>query len=155
MRAFRFPLERVRQWRRTQLEMEQLALQRLFAERDALHRAEADLYAERRHAETSLLSEGSMEAGQLAALEEFRRYVRSRLQRLEEQQRELAQRIDEQRARVLLSRRRLELLEKLKSGALERWRRRLDRELDELASEAHIARWKTPLDPASPDDAPC
>jgi hypothetical protein len=77
----------------------------------------------------------------LEALEEHRAHVRSETARLVAHRAECARAAAAQEAAMLEARRRLKLLERLKERRLAEWKAASDRELEEIASESHLARW--------------
>jgi hypothetical protein len=139
MKRFAFPLETARSWRFRQLELEENRLQSLFAEREALlnsiRKLEEDLKDEE-----MLLTGALMEAGQLAALDRFRRFVTEQKARLTGAVRGCEQRIDAQRQRVTEARRHYELLDRLREKALSQWNAGNAREQEQLAGELYLAR---------------
>ena len=146
MKRFQFPLERVREWRGTQVDLEYAKLQKLFEQMRRLERTVAALETEVRSAEGELQAVAAarrpMTGRQLARLDDFRLYAKRQQQLLAARQDELRGRIAEQRGRLVEARRNFRLLERLKQQALEEWERDYYREMENLASELHLARWK-------------
>lgn len=142
MRRFQFRLESVLKWRLTQLEIEETALERLFSELRRMDAGLAALAAAKASAERAVLSAGTVEAQQLAALETHRRHLARERVRLLGERAGLEQRIAAQRQRVLKAERDLRLLEKVKERRLTEWRAAADREQEALASELFLARWR-------------
>jgi flagellar export protein FliJ len=142
MKAFRFPFERIREWRGQQLEIEEARLQRLFAERNALRARRAELDRQRLAEEQALRAPAVAQAEELAALDAFARYVIAEKKRLGEAEAECERRIEAQQAAVLEARRRVELLDRLKEKQLSEWRREFDREQENLAGELFLAKWR-------------
>jgi hypothetical protein len=141
MTPFRFPLEKVLEWRRRELEREEQKLKRAFTAITDLDRRHAELEDSRIGEETHLRQRGPLDGLDLAALDQFRR-------RLKRQQKELAaaradclQKAESQRLVMLQARRRCRLLERLRERRLLDWEQARDHELETLASEAYLARW--------------
>jgi flagellar FliJ protein len=140
MKRFEFRLERVLEWRQTQLDIELAGLGRLVAEAQAIDRRRADLEAERAAAERSLVSMATVEADELASLDAFRSWATHERERLIRQRAEWEGKIGEQRQRVLEARRKRRLLEILKEKRKAEWTAEFDREMESLAGELYLAR---------------
>ena len=142
MKRFVFRLESVLRWRRSLFEQEQNRLRGLVAERDAILLRLKEIEELRQRAGQALLEAPALTGGELAALEAYRR--RLGLERVRRQQ-ELADceaRIEAHRQRVLEARRRVRLLERLRERRFAEWEAELNRELEALAAESYLARWK-------------
>ena len=142
MKRFVFRLESVLRWRRSLFGQEHNRLRALVAERDAILLRLKELEELRQRAEQALLEAPAVTGSELAALEAYRR--RLNLERARKQQ-ELADcepRIEAQRQRVLEAQRRVRLLERLRERRFSEWEAELNRELEALAAESYLARWK-------------
>ena len=148
MKRFAFRLERILEWRRSRMEEEQRALERLVAERASLEaeqaRLEAALEQARGAVRQAAASGQALEAETLVALENFSRSVSNEQAVLEQRRAEIERRIAQQRVRLLAARRDLRVIEKLRERAYRAWERDCARELDALATEAYLARWREP-----------
>ena len=145
MKRFEFRLDRVLEWRQTELDLELAGLGRLTAEAQAIDRRRAEVEAERSAAEQSLVSSTTVEAQQLAALDAFRAWALQERVRLVQARTACETRIGEQRQRVLEARRRLRLLEKLKGTRKSEWEAEFSRETENLAGELYLARRARPV----------
>ena len=148
MKAFRFSLEKVLAWRRTQLELEQVRHRQRLAEVAALDRARAELEAAGIQAEVQVRALPIVSGSDLAALGEFRRAVRARENQIAPRRAQAAQAAETQLLHVLEAQRRVRLLEKLRDRKLVEWKAEETRELEALASESALARrqdkdWRT------------
>lgn len=145
MKRFSFPLERVRQWRNMQVDVEHSKLRQLFDEMRRLELASERLTAVVAEAEFAIQEAAStkqtVDGQQLADLDDYRLYSKREEQRLAAQREQLQGRIAEQRGRLVEARRNFRLLEKLKQSRLQEWERDYHREMESLASELHLARW--------------
>jgi len=141
MTGFRFPLKRVLDWRRTQLELEEARYKQQAAELAALERARAEMEAAGIRAEVQVREWNPVAGRDLAALGAFRRKVKSREAEIALRRVECARKLDEQQKVMLEARRRCRLLEKLEERRLTEWREARDRELDDLATESYLAKW--------------
>jgi flagellar export protein FliJ len=150
MKRFTFRLERILEWRRGRMEAEQRALERLLAERARLEAQQAflesALEAARRSVREASAAGQTVEAQTLVALENFSRSIRREQSRLLARRAELERTISAQRERLISARRDYRLLEKLRARALAAWERDYAREVEALASELHLARWRGPRD---------
>ena len=142
MKRFEFRLERVLDWRREQADVEEARLQPLFAERRHIQAERAQLETERAAADSAVVALREHSSTDLAALDAYRRHVRAAREKLDRREGDCGARILEQRRQVLVARRRFHLLERLKERARKHWQSDFDRELETLASEAFLARWR-------------
>jgi hypothetical protein len=142
MTAFRFQLQKVLDWRRTQLELEESRFRQAAEAVAELDRARAALSASGVRAETELRTHTSVAALELEALGEFRLHVQRREHVLATQRMERLRYLAEREKTMLEARRRCRLLERLRERRLAEWTRARDRELEELASESFLARWQ-------------
>ena len=141
MQNFRFSLEKILSWRRTELQAEEARLAALFAERSRLDTAREQVRATRDTAGSRMLGAGTIDGTDLASLSGFLRRMENELIALDRQRVQSGEAILKQRARVVEFHRRVRLLEKLKDRRLGEWRLSWQRETDSLASEAFLARW--------------
>jgi len=141
MNAFRFPLQKVLEWRRLQLELEEMQLRRKAALLAGMDRQSAELDESGRTAERQVREWNPLASGELEALGGFRLHVKRKQQEMLVSREECRQQLDRQQSVVLEARRRLRLLEKLKERRLAEWRAAEKKELEELASESYLAKW--------------
>jgi len=142
MKRFVFGLESVLRWRRSLFEQEQNRLRALVAERDAIGLRLRELEQLRQRAERALLEAPAVTGGELAALESYRRRLSAERARRQEELAGCERRIQAQRERVVEARRRVRLLERLKERRYAEWEAEANRELEALAAESYLARWK-------------
>jgi flagellar export protein FliJ len=142
MQNFRFSLEKVLGWRRTELQAQEARLAALFAERSRLDAARGKVRATRDTAGSRMLEAGTIYGIDLASLSGFLRRLENELISLDRRRAQSGEEILKQRARVVDANRRVKLLEKLKDRRLVEWRLAWQRETDSLASEAFLARWQ-------------
>jgi hypothetical protein len=141
MTPFRFRLEKVLEWRRLQLEQEELRFRQQTAALAALDRSRAELEAAGVRAEEQVREWMPLSGADLGALGAYREEVRRRERQIAGQRRECVQAMAARQKVLLEAQRRCRLLERLKARRMEEWREGLDRELQELASESFLARW--------------
>ena len=140
MKRFQFPLERVRRWRGEQADLEEMKLERLFADLNGMERQREELSAERTQAETILNCGQPISADELSRLDAFRQYVQARCNALHRLEREQAAKIAEQRQRVMQATRQFELLERLRKKNLLQWSAASSKEQESMAAELYLAR---------------
>lgn len=145
MKPFRFSLERVRQWRQTQVDLEFSKLQKLFAEMRRLE-GEVTRLAEEVHAAEKELEQAAsggvpIDSVQLAGLDDYRLYANREERLLKAQQEDLRRQIGEQRNRLIDARRNFRLLDKLKDRAKQEWVTAFNREIEDMAADLHLANW--------------
>jgi len=141
MTSFRFPLEKVLAWRRTQLELEELQYRRQLASLAALDLEQAEIEEAGRTAERQVRSWNPLAGGELEALGDFRLHVKRKEQEMMASRAERRKQLERQHGLLLEARRRLRLLERLRERRYAEWRRARDQELEELAAESHLAKW--------------
>jgi hypothetical protein len=141
MTAFRFPLEKVLEWRRTQLELEEIQYRRQIAALAELDRQRAEIDEAGKTAERQVREWNPLAGGELEALGAFRLHVKRKEQEMVAPRNECRKQLERQHALMLDARRRLRLLERLKERRLAEWRYARDKELEELASESYLAMW--------------
>jgi flagellar biosynthesis chaperone FliJ len=141
MNAFRFPLQKVLDWRRSELELAELKFQQLTAAVVAVDKELAELETAGIRAEILVRDWSPLCGRDLAALGSFRLHVRKKNAELSAQRAQCAGRLAAGRGAMLEARRRFRLLERLQQRRWEDWRIARDKELDELASESYLARW--------------
>jgi len=140
MTDFRFPLKRVLEWRRTQLELEEARYKQHAAELSALDRARAEIEAAGIRAEVQVREWNPVAGCDLAALGAFRQRIMTREAEIARKRAESARKLAEQQKLMLEARRRCRLLERLEERRLAEWREACDRELEELAAESYLAK---------------
>lgn len=142
MKRFVFRLESVLRWRRSLFEQEQNRLHALVAERDAILLRLKELEELRQRAEQALLEAPAVTGSELTALEAYRRRLNLERARKQQELTDCEARIEAQRQRVLEAQRRVRLLERLRERRFSEWEAELNRELEALAAESYLARWK-------------
>jgi len=140
MNAFHFPLQRVLDWRRTQLELEEARFKQQLAAMAALDRERAGWEAAAIKAEIQVRDWNPLAGGDLAALGSFRVNVRDREKEIDVRRAACRKSLDEQQIAMLEARRRCRLLERLRERRLREWQSAGDRELEQMAAESFLAR---------------
>ena len=146
MRAFEFPLRRVLEWRRTQLELAENKLRRMAADLEELALAAVKLNLVKGRAEQAVRDSPAVDAGDLWALAAYRARLIAEQQALARRRRECEQQVVLQRQRVLEAQRQCRLLEKLAQSRRAEWRIAMDREMEGLAAESFLALWNRRAD---------
>ncbi len=141
MNTFRFPLQKVLDWRKTELELEELRFKQATAALADLDRARAEWEAEGVKAELQVREWSPLEGRYLAALGNFRSYVKRREKEIARRRVECQKDMEARRKAMLEARRRCRLLERLKDRRLAEWQAGFDRELGATAAEAYLARF--------------
>ena len=141
MRNFRFSLEKILSWRRAELHAEEARLAVLFTERSRLDARRAAICDVRESAARQLLAAGPVDGSELESLQGYRRRLEKELIAMDRRRAQSAEQIALQQARVVDAHRRARLLEKLRARRLEEWRTEWQREVENFASEAFLARW--------------
>jgi flagellar protein FliJ len=140
MKNFRFRLERVLDWRRTELELEQARVQQQLRELMELDSERANIEAAGIRAEIEVRAWRPLAGSDLTALAAFRQHVIGKEKQIEARREEARRRLESRKTAMIEARRRSELLERLKQRRLAEWRAASDRELEQLAAESYVAR---------------
>ena len=129
MKAFRFRLDRVLDWRRTEMDLEESRLKQLHAAIASLDRERAELEAERDEASRAVLARKAIDGTELHALSAYREAVKEHFVRLAQRRREREAELAAQQQKLLEARRRLRLLENLKERRRVEWNYEAERQL--------------------------
>ena len=139
MAPYRFRLARVLDWYRKQSQVEQECL-RSCNERTIQAKADIENHVRQVLArQTELIHSAKLQARELAALEPFRRGAKQQEVRLRENFLRCEKALEKQRTVAQAAQRRVRLLENLSDRRLSEYRYETDRELEELASDTHLA----------------
>jgi flagellar export protein FliJ len=130
MKAFRFRLDRVLDWRRAELELEETRLKQLHAARAALDQEKAALQSARDDAGRSVLARSSIDGAELHLLSSYNAAVKLLSVRLDEKRRASEQAAVAQQQKLMEARRRLRLLENLKERRLAEWKYDTERQME-------------------------
>src|SRR5271170_7224475 len=139
MKRFQFSLDRIRSWRAGQAALEELKLEQLRENLEALKRERRTIDVERSRSELEVLRQPSIEAAELQSLDAYRLHARTKIRDLENRERQMEAQVEQQRQRVMVARRDAELMERLKRKALDEWQSASNREQETLASELFLA----------------
>jgi flagellar export protein FliJ len=139
MTSFRFRLEKVLDWRRQQMELEEAGFKRQSTAIAEMDGACAALEASGIRAELEVRAWKPLAGNDLAALAGFRLHTRRQEQEIARLRAEAQKKLEAQKATLLEARRRCRLLERLRERRLAEWQTACDRELEELAAESYLA----------------
>jgi len=141
VKAFRFPLQRVLDWRKLQLRSEEERLGALQQKLGALFQREKALTAAQSRAEAAVLGLHAIPGSDLRALVEFRARNQGDHKALKVTRTQCESQIAEQRKRLLKARKDCRILEKLKEDRHRAWSLLGDREVEDMAAESYISNW--------------
>jgi hypothetical protein len=141
MQKFQFSLECALQYRQAQFEMQQAQLEALFSELHDLENQQQTLTTQRDSEDRAVKSQSSAIALSLVALDAFNRHAGMQKTQIELRRVNCLNRIREQQERVILARRNRELLERMRGKRKAEWLVAERKEIEDLASELHLARW--------------
>jgi len=139
MTPFRFRLERVLAFRRTQVELEEARYKQQSAAVAELDRLRAELEVNGIRTEIQVHDWRPLAGSDLTALAEFRSHIQKEEQAIALRRIQAVRQLELLKKFMLEARRRCELLERLREKRLIEWKAACDRELDEIASESHLA----------------
>ena len=140
MTAFHFRLDKVLAWRERQLELAEVDFRREAAALAELDRVSAELEAGGIRTEVEVRDWRPLEGRDLAALSSFRVYLERRARELSAQRLQQARKLAACEQAMLVARRRARLLERLRERRLAEWKVAAASEVEQLASESHLAR---------------
>ncbi len=140
MKRFQFQLERVRRWRLEQLSLEELKLQQVRAERQALADAKQQVRDQLSTSRRQILELHLLCGQDLENLDSYGIHVHGRVRDFENREQQWDAKVSEQRGRVLEARRQFELLDGLREKALVKWRAAGEKEQETLAGELFLSR---------------
>ena len=138
MSPFRFRLEKVLAWRRTQVDLEEARFKQQMAAVKQLDRSRAELEAEGILAEVEVRAWEPLAGADLAALAGFRLHVRTQEKVIAARRAEAEKELDTRKNALLEARRRWQLIGRLKERHLANWQAACDRELEDAAAESHL-----------------
>jgi len=136
MKAFRFRLDRVLDWRRTEMEMEETRLKQLRTAAAELDREKALVESTRDEAGRAVLARGNVDGSELQLLSSYNTAVKLVCARLDEKRRAAEKAAQAQQQKLLEARRRLRLLENLKDRRLAEWKYETERQMEADAPPA-------------------
>lgn len=141
MKPFKFPLERVLEWRRAQAVAEELKLTELQHEKSMLSEQLAAVSASRERSARQLHQEGAITGATLRILDGYQAKTLQKKREIAEKQRDCAKRIEQQQEVVREARRAQRLLEKLREYKRVEWKYLTEREIEQTAGETYLAKW--------------
>jgi len=141
MKAFRFPLQRVLEWRSLQLRVEEEKLAALQQQLTSLLQLREKLAAARNRSESHLFASGTAAGSDLQSWALYQARLVKQQEILKGQLAQCEKLILEQRQRLLKARTDHRVLEQLKERRLRQWVYLNDREVEDTANEVYLAKW--------------
>lgn len=141
MKAFRFNLQRVLEWREMQVKAAEEKLSQLQHQLTSFQQQEVSLRNGFDMAEKQALAQPTMSGADLHTLAGFRESTFKQIKALQVKQQEYSVLVADQRERMIKVRRDFKVLEKLKEQRRRSWNYLNDRELEETAAEVFLANW--------------
>lgn len=141
MKKYKFRMERALSVRRLQASLERARFEQAVAELRQIEEQRRQLSLSARHA-GSAANQGPATGLELASLQNFldhnARMDRALAQRLAD----AGERVNAARARLMEADRKVRVLEKREERTRRKWKAEFDREIESLAGETFLARWK-------------
>jgi hypothetical protein len=128
-------------FRRTQARLEEIKLERLYAELRALDTREVALIEQRVLSEKALKSMASVNGQDLELFSGYQLATKQEQKRLDKARGECRKFIDAQLAVLTVKRRDVKLLEHLKEQRFDKWEHEMFKEIDQQAEEAYLSKW--------------
>ena len=144
MSPFRFRLQKVLEWRKARLDLEEMNYRRHATILAEVDRQAAEVRASGVTAEREVREWTPVAGLELDALGAFRLRVKGKEGELAATRAEAVKRLAAQQQVMLEARRKLRLLERLKERRRGEWRAAVDKETEETAAESYLARWQPP-----------
>jgi len=141
MKAFRFKLQKVLEWREMQLQIAQEKLEQLQRQLDFLNQQEEKILAFYAEAECKMLACPVLTGCELQAMAGLKQRTQQQLDKVRVRQIECAALVADLRGRTLKARQDHLVLEKLREHRLQEWRYLSARELESTAAELYLATW--------------
>lgn len=144
MKRFEFPLERVRQYRKLELDTEHARLEQAQARLNAVDAMITDLHRQEKQEEQE--SREARSKGGHTAVENalqhtrFQSYLLRMAHMLDQQRAQVAQALERQRLVLLEARRRFEILDRFRQSSRAEWQAEFNREQENLAGELFLAK---------------
>jgi len=141
MKIFRFPLQRVLEWRALQLRVEEEKLAGLQQQLASLLELREKLAAERNRSQAHLFASGTAAGSDLQTWALYQARLVKQQELLKTQLLQCEKLTLEQRQRLLKARTDHRVLERLKERRWRQWVYLNDRELEDSAAEAYLSKW--------------
>jgi flagellar protein FliJ len=141
VKIFRFPLQRVLEWRALQLRVEEEKLAGLQQHHASLLQLGEKLAAERNRSQAQLFSSGTAVGSDLQSWALYQARLVKQQEILKIQLAQCEKLTLEQRQRLLKARTDHRVLEKLKERRWRQWVYLNDRELEDTAAEVYLSKW--------------
>lgn len=141
MKIFRFPLQRVLEWRALQLRVEEEKLAGLQQQLASLLQLREKLATERSRSESHLFASGTAAGSDLQSWALYQARLVKQQEVLKAQLLQCEKLILEQRQRLMKARTDHRVLERLKERRWKQWVSLNDREVEDTANEVYLAKW--------------
>jgi flagellar protein FliJ len=141
MKTFRFPLQRVLEWRALQLRVEEEKLAGLQQQLASLLQTREKLAAERNRSESHLFASGTAAGADLQSWALYQARLVKQQELLAMQLAQCEKLVAEQRQRLLKARTDHRVLERLKERRWRQWVYLNDREVEDTAAEVYLSKW--------------
>jgi flagellar protein FliJ len=141
MKIFRFPLQRVLEWRALQLRVEEEKLAGLQQQLASLLQMREKLAAERNRSQSTLFASGAAAGSDLQTWALYQARLVKQQELVKTQLLQCEKLTLEQRQRLLKARTDHRVLERLKERRWRQWVYLNDRELEDSAAEAYLSKW--------------
>ena len=125
-------------WRRTQVRIEEAALDRLHVELRGIEACLAEMRLSKEQSENAILTAASVMGAELRDLDVFKTASKAEFEKLTKAAADSRTRIAAQIEVLSRKRRDLRLLENLRHSKLDAWRADLEREIDNEAAELYL-----------------
>ena len=140
MKAFEFRLERIAEIWQKEAEISREQLQLLLNELMRLENERHALLMQSESERTVLARRTDLTGQDLMAFSQFQGHVTRRSKEIDNQKAKVQTKAEAQRLIVLEAERRVKLLDRLRERKLQDWKLESARELENLASDSHLAR---------------
>ena len=141
MKSFQFPLQRVFEWRGLQMRSEEERLAGMQHQLATLVHRETALTAAEVKSSLGLMQQAAISGSDLQSLAAYQLRMKAERAALKLSRVQCEHQILEQRKTLLKARRNFRVLEKLRENRMKEWVYLYDRETENMAADAYIAKW--------------
>ena len=141
MARFHFPLEKVLHWRSVEFSIEEAKLKQLGQEQIRLQMQISSLSAQMARTMESVFALPNLRGDDLRAMAAYGAALRRRSAKLLERSARVERELTVQRTKYAEAKRRMMLLEELRSRKFENWRKEQESELETVAAESFLSHW--------------
>ncbi|MEP7361943.1 MAG: hypothetical protein ABI972_01700 [Acidobacteriota bacterium] len=143
MKKFHFPLDRVLSFRKLQRDLERAQMEKALGEVRRIEEIGHEIRRESESTARDVLTRGAgepLDGTQLMGLDDYRQYLRRMAAEVETHRKRAEVAAGNQRVKLVEAERRMKVLEHLEDKTRQAWKAELNKETEDIAGEAFLAR---------------